>query len=82
MVLKLIKMLSEGVYNLKYATIDDFEKYLEIEEIKEETDGLVYRKTITGFYINKFVELNFWSCDITTVRHWICWFGQVQLQFV
>ncbi len=73
-VLKLIKMLEEGRYNLKYATIEDFEKYLKIEGIEEETDGLVYRKTVTGVYSDKFVELNVWSCDITTFRHWVCWF--------
>jgi len=75
MVLKLIKMLTEGRYSLKYATIEDFERHLEIERIYEEIDGLVYRKTITGFYANKFVELNLWSCGISIVRHWVCWLG-------
>jgi len=72
-VLKLIKMLTEGKYSLKFATIEDFEEHLKIERIYEETDGLVYRKTVMGFYANKFVELNLWSSGISIVKVWVQW---------
>jgi hypothetical protein len=48
LVLKLIGLLSEGCYYLKYAEIDDLEKNLTSKEVTEETDGLVYRKTVRG----------------------------------
>ena len=58
---------------LLYAEIEDFVKYLEDAEVEEDSDGLTYLKTIRGFYEDKFVELNLWSCGISIVRSWIRW---------
>lgn len=47
-ILRLMKLLSEGCYYLKYAEIEDFIKYLEDAEVEEDSDGLTYLKTIRG----------------------------------
>lgn len=72
-VLRLMKLLSEGCYHFRFAEIEDFVKYLEDAEVEEDSDGLTYLKTIRGFYEDKFVELNLWSCGISVVRSWIRW---------
>ena len=73
-VLKLIEMLSVGTYYLKYATIEDFIKYLEnIEVIEDETDDLIYREMIIGVYKGRIVELHLWSCGISIFRYWVSW---------
>ena len=71
--LKSIESLSEGYYPLKYADLDDFVRHLHVIIVEEETDGLVYRKTIVGFYKKKQVTLVLWSCGISIVRCWITW---------
>lgn len=72
-VLKSIESLSEGYYSFKHAELDDLIGYLCVVNIEEETDGLVYRKTIVGFYKKKRVTLVLWSCGISIVRCWIMW---------
>jgi len=49
-VLKLVKMLSEGCYYLRYAEVEDFVKYLKEVEVEENSDGLTYLKTVRGIY--------------------------------
>ena len=72
-VLKLIGILAEGCYYLRYASSEDFEKCIKVRDAEEEFDGLVYRRTVRGTYGGKLIQLHVWSCGISIVRCWIEW---------
>ena len=72
-VLRMIRILAKGCYYFRHANSRDLEKYLKVEEVEDEFDGLVYRKIVKGTYANKLVRLYTWSCGISIVRCWIEW---------
>jgi len=72
-VLRMIRILARGCYYFRYASSEDLERYLRIEEVEEEFDGLIYRKIVRGSYADKLVWLCTWSSGISVVRCWIEW---------
>ncbi len=72
-VLKMIEVLEGGCYYFRFAKSEEFEKYLDVEDVKEEFDGLIYRKTVEGKRSNKLVLLYTWSSGISLFRYWIEW---------
>lgn len=72
-ILRMIRILAKGCYYFRHASSEDLEKYLEVKEVEEEFDGLVYRKIIKGTYADKLIWLCTWSCGISIIRCWIEW---------
>jgi len=72
-VLRMIRILAEGCYYFRHASSEDFEKYIGVEEVEEEFDGLVYRRIVKGTYADKLIQLYTWSCGISIARCWIEW---------